>query len=128
MYADLAEAGFLETVKTPAALAAAIYAEAGLKEAGGGIIAACALFAASEKEAGNILSAAEVAREAGRILAAVTTAGENVLAEINKKTDGAEKNEAADEAAGDSAEEKAPERTEGEKTENIGAKPDPEKV
>ena len=90
LYADLAEAGFLETVKTPAALAAAIYAEAGLKEAGGGIIAACALFAASEKEAGNILSAAEVAREAGRILAAVAT--------------------------------------EGEKTENIGAKPDPEKV
>lgn len=128
LYADLAEAGFLETVKTPAALAAAIYAEAGLKEAGGGIIAACALFAASEKEAGNILSAAEVAREAGRILAAVATAGENVLAEINKKTDGAEKNEAADEAAGDSAEEKAPERTEGEKTENIGEKPDPEKV
>ena len=58
----------------------------------------------------------------------MATAGENVLAEINKKTDGAEKNEAADEAAGDSAEEKAPERTEGEKTENIGAKPDPEKV
>lgn len=66
LYEDLSDAEYLEAVKTPSALAAAIYAEAGLTEAGYGTADACALFSASKKETEHILSVAEIVRELKR--------------------------------------------------------------
>lgn len=63
LYSDLSRAEFLETVKTPQALAAAVYLLCDLLEAGRRVEDACLLFSAPEKEVLSILSAQEIASE-----------------------------------------------------------------
>lgn len=67
LYSDLRRAELLETVKTPRALAAAVYLLCDLREAGRKVQDACLLFSASEKETLAILSAREIARESEEV-------------------------------------------------------------
>ncbi|MDD6995383.1 MAG: hypothetical protein SPH68_06600 [Candidatus Borkfalkiaceae bacterium] len=63
-YSDLYDTGFLDAVKTPEALAAAVYLLCDFKEAGRRAEDACLLFSAPEKEVRAILAAEEIASEA----------------------------------------------------------------
>ena len=63
-YSDLFFTGLLGEVKSPEALAAAVYLLCEFRDAGGKIKDACLLFSASEKEVRAILSAAEISEEA----------------------------------------------------------------
>lgn len=63
LYADLQAADSLELVKTPEALAAAIYESAELTEMGEGLKRVCALFRGSAREAKRILDAAKELKE-----------------------------------------------------------------